>query len=260
MFNPLLKCEALPEFHDNYLWTLSNTHGQALVVDPGDAQIILQKMREGLKPVAIFITHHHPDHIGGLAELLQHCQVPVYAPEESRIPFASHHVQHDDNIFLEAMNLHFNVIAVPGHTRSHIAYCGGDYLFCGDTLFSLGCGRLYEGSAKQMLQSLDLLSALPMHTKICCSHEYTLSNAAFAEVAEPDNSERDELVRQIRETRAQNLPSLPSRLDIELACNPFLRSDKSELWPYWSRQSGLVIQNRLQAFTALRAWKDNFRL
>lgn len=255
----MLKCEALREFQDNYLWVLSDARGLAIVVDPGDAQIVLAKMREGLKPTAIFITHHHPDHIGGLAELLQYCDAPVFAPEDSRIPIATQRVTHNQEIYLPEIDLHFKVIAVPGHTRSHVAYYGSDYLFCGDTLFSLGCGRLFEGSAEQMLHSLDVLSALPAHTRVCCSHEYTLANARFAEVAEPVNPERDELVRQIREKRAQNLPSLPSRLQDELACNPFLRSHHAALWPLWSEQSRHVIQNRLEAFTALRAWKDNFR-
>ncbi len=259
MLADAIRCEALPEFQDNYLWVISNSRHHAIIVDPGDAQIVLAKMQEGLKPAAIFITHHHPDHIGGLAELLKHCDVPVYAPEDERIPIATHRVNHDQQIFVPHLDINFRVIAVPGHTRSHVAYFGAGHLFCGDTLFSLGCGRLFEGTPEQMLHSLDVLSALPADTLVCCSHEYTLANARFAEAAEPDNTERDSLILRIREKRAQNLSSLPSRLDIELACNPFLRSDQARLWPFWSRQSGHVIQNRLQAFTALRAWKDNFR-
>lgn len=258
MLPPVLHCEALPEFQDNYLWVLSNAEALAIVIDPGDAQIVLKKMREGLKPVAIFVTHHHEDHIAGLAELLEYCDVPVYAPEDPRIPLATHRVSHDQQIQVPEFDLNFRVIAVPGHTRTHVAYYGADHLFCGDTLFSLGCGRLFEGSAEQMLHSLDVLSALPAHTWICCSHEYTLANARFAEVAEPENPEREEFVRQIRLKRSKNQSSLPSRLDIEIACNPFLRSHLSRLWPYWSEQSGHVIENRLQAFAALRTWKDNF--
>ena len=226
----------------------------------GSAEPVLERLRAlELKLHAILLTHHHHDHIDGLAELMRHCAAPVYAPEDPRIPFATHRVRHGEHIALPELGLDFRVIAVPGHTMSHVAYYGGEFLFCGDTLFSLGCGRLFEGTPAQMLHSLDLLTALPAQTQVCCSHEYTLSNLSFAEAAEPDNPERDEIGRQIREKRQQSRPSLPSRLAIELACNPFLRCDQTKLWPHWSRKSQLVIQNRLQAFTALRAWKDHFR-
>jgi hydroxyacylglutathione hydrolase len=254
----MMRATAWPEFDDNYLWTLSDGKGQTLVIDPGDASLVNHVLANGLKLVAIFITHHHYDHIDGLPEVLDRYQVPVYAPDDARIPIATHRVRQDDVIRLEALDASFHVMEVPGHTRSHVAYYGAGHLFCGDTLFSLGCGRLFEGTPIQMLTSLDQFAALPSGTLVCCSHEYTLANAAFAKAADPNNVHLDTFIQAVQQKRAQNLPSLPSILADELACNPFLRADQNTLWLSWSQQTKAVIQNRLDAFTALRRWKDHF--
>jgi hydroxyacylglutathione hydrolase len=254
----MLRAKAWPEFHDNYLWTLSHDEGETLLIDPGDPNLVRRVLASGLKLAAVFITHHHYDHIDGLADLMMHTSVPVYAPDDARIPLATHRVHHGDVIQIDALDSQFLVMEVPGHTRSHVAYYGAEHLFCGDTLFSLGCGRLFEGTHAQMLSSLDQFTALPTNTQICCSHEYTMANAIFAEAVEPHNAERARYMQLVQQKRAQNLPSLPSTLSNELACNPFLRVDQSELWPEWSRQTRAVIKNRLDAFTALRRWKDQF--
>lgn len=255
----MLSLRPLPAFEDNYIWTLSTDDGSAVVVDPGDAEVVLREMEAGLKPVAFLVTHHHPDHIGGLQRLLAACDAPCYAPEDSRIPQATRRVGAGDRVDVQELGLRFDVFAVPGHTRTHVAFHGGGWLFCGDTLFSLGCGRLFEGSPAQMLASLDRLAELPDETIVCCTHEYTQANGRFARVAEPENPERDRLLARVDELRADGQPSLPSTIARERACNPFLRVDQPGLRANLALHAGKAMDSRLDAFTELRAWKDGFR-
>ena len=255
----MLSLRPLPAFEDNYIWTLADDDGRAIVVDPGDADVVLREMDAGLKPVAILVTHHHPDHIGGVPRLMATGDLPCYAPDDARIPVATHRVGEGDSVAVEALDLRFEVMAVPGHTRSHIAFLANDWLFCGDTLFSLGCGRLFEGRPEQMLASLDRLASLPKETRICCTHEYTQANGRFALAAEPDNPQRDRHLERVAELRANALPSLPSTIGLERACNPFLRIDQPGLRANLERHCGRQMNSRLESFTELRAWKDGFR-
>lgn len=245
----------LPAFGDNYVWTLSGEDGRAIVVDPGDAGPVLAAASEGLRPVALLLTHHHADHVGGVPELLGRFDIPCYGPGDVRIP-ATIRISDGDRIAITGFQ-GFEVIAVPGHTRSHVAYASEDHLFCGDTLFSLGCGRLFEGTPAQMLASLDRLAALPSGLRVCCGHEYTLANAAFAAAVEPGNDVRDSHVEAVRVLRQSGRPSLPSTLALELACNPFLRLDSPALRASL-RARGEDHADRLQRFAALRRWKDVF--
>ena len=256
---PVFALRPLPAFDDNYIWTLANDAGQAIVVDPGDAAPVLAAARAGLRPVAFLITHHHPDHIGGLAALLAAFDVPCYGPDDPRIPEVRQRVGDGDRVDVPALGLDFDVLAVPGHTRSHLAFHGGDFLFCGDTLFSLGCGRLFEGTPEQMLASLDRLAALPADTRVCCTHEYTESNGRFAQVVEPSNAARDARLAEVRAQRAAGQPSLPSTLASELACNPFLRLDSPEVMRTLEQHEGGPLPTRVQRFACMRAWKDGFR-
>jgi len=252
-----MRLTALPAFEDNYIWVLRDGP-RALVVDPGDAAPVLAAAGEGLRPEAILLTHHHADHCGGVPTLLERWPgLPVFAPDDARIGLACERV--GDGARLRLLERDVDVIAVPGHTRSHVAYRIDGHLFCGDTLFSLGCGRLFEGTPAQMHDSLLRLAALPGDTRVCCGHEYTLANAAFACEVEPGNAalraRRAEAVAQ----RASDRPTLPAVLDGERACNPFLRCAVPEVRQAAARRLGRDPADEVETFANLRAWKDEFR-
>lgn len=247
----------LPAFSDNYIWLLADDAGHALVVDPGEAAPVEQALAaRKLQLQAILLTHHHADHIGGVPALLQRHDAVVYAPHDERIATAHHRLAEGDRVQLNAPSLQFRVLEVPGHTRSHIAYVGHGMLFCGDTLFSLGCGRLFEGSPAQMLASLDKLAALPGETRVYCAHEYTLANAAFALTVDGDNPALHERHAQVCTLREAGQPTLPSTLGQECASNPFLRVDSPAIAD-WARGHGGRM--RVDRFAVLRAVKDAFR-
>ena len=255
----MLKLHAIPAFEDNYIWTLADADGRAVIVDPGDAAPVFDAIAKGLRPVAILLTHHHPDHIGGAEHLLQRYPVPCYAPTDPRIGCATHRVGDGYSFVIPQLDLQFDTIEVHGHTSSHVAFASHGIVFCGDTLFSLGCGRMFEGTPEQMLASLDRLAALPGATKVCCGHEYTLSNGAFASVIEPDNAALRERLREASAARAIGQPSVPSTIDSEVACNPFLRVDAPAVRAAVERHLGAPCIDRVQTFAALRRWKDEFR-
>jgi hydroxyacylglutathione hydrolase len=257
-----MKLIALPAFADNYIWLL-HTDRHAFVVDPGDSAPVLAWLHAhpGLQLDTILVTHHHADHTGGLSELVAHTGARVLGPALEQMPVPTQGLQQGDGF--DWHGLAFQVHEVPGHTLGHIAFwaqpAGQDpLLFCGDTLFSGGCGRLFEGTPAQMLNSLDRLAALPGATRVCCAHEYTLSNLKFALAVEPDNLALQAYWAQCTELRRQSLPTLPVALATERAINPFLRSRLSSVAAPVRQRDRLAVDD-VTTFAALRQWKNDFR-
>ena len=256
--HPVLRAIALPAFQDNYIWLLCGPDGAAVVVDPGEDAPVHEAIARGIRPVALLLTHHHADHIGGAARLQSALGIPAYGPADERIPGDVQRVGDGDRVAVPALDATFDVMAVPGHTRSHVAFHGAGHLFCGDTLFSLGCGRMFEGQPGQFMASLERLAALPGATAVCCGHEYTEANGRFARAAEPDNAARDAWLARVAELRRAGQPSLPSTLAIERDGNPFLRVDQPGVRDSLARRLGQAPADRVAAFAALRQWKDGF--
>ncbi|HET7664219.1 MAG TPA: hydroxyacylglutathione hydrolase [Rhodanobacteraceae bacterium] len=254
-----MRLDPLPALSDNYIWLLADANGHALVVDPGEAEPVETAIaRDGLQLKAILLTHHHADHVAGAESLRARHDAVIYGPDDDRIKTIDMRVGDGDVVELDAPRVCFQVWAVPGHTRTHIAFVGEEWLFCGDTLFSLGCGRLFEGTPQQMLQSLDRLSTLPDSTQVCCGHEYTLANAAFAHGIEPDNAALAQRTEQARQSTHAGRASLPSRMDEERAANPFLRVDSAAVKQWVDTHAPQAANDRVERFAALRAAKDGF--
>lgn len=248
----------IPAFQDNYLWLLDNGRAAA-VVDPGDAAPVLHYLEaHQLALSAILVTHHHGDHIGGVPELLERYPVPVFGPAGEDIPDLTFRLREGDSVTVPGLGIAFSVLDVPGHTAGHIAYVGNGMLFCGDTLFACGCGRLFEGTAAQMAASLAKLAALPGDTRVYCAHEYTLANIRFAEAVEPGNNALQE--RKVRETRKREkgIPTLPSSIALECDTNPFLRWSAPEVIASAERAAGTKLHQPQEVFGALREWKNHF--
>ena len=248
----------LRAFADNYIWTIRDERC-AVVVDPGDAQPVIEYLdREKLTLVAILNTHHHADHVGGNAALLARTAVPVFGPRDERIPEVSMRLADGQRFRLPHFDIEMETLEIPGHTRSHIAFVGGGMLFCGDTLFAAGCGRLFEGTPRQMHDSLTRLTRLPDDTRVYCGHEYTLSNLKFARAAEPDNTQLPALEARMQALRDADQPTLPSTIGQEKATNPFVRVAAPGVINSASTRAGKTLTDPVSVLGEIRDWKNNF--
>ncbi|GGA82062.1 hydroxyacylglutathione hydrolase [Neiella marina] len=246
-------------FQDNYIWAIHNKHN-LVVIDPGDAQPVIDYcQKHQLTLVSVLITHHHRDHTGGIVQLKsQFPQLTVIGPNNPAIAAVDQTVNQGDVIAIEPLQLSFEVMSIPGHTLDHIAYFGHGAVFCGDTLFHAGCGRLFEGTPQQMLASLKKLATLPDATRVYCTHEYTEANLRFANAVEPNNPLLKEVSDTVAQMRAIDLPSLPTSIAEQKRVNPFLRCTESPLAQSVANWANQQLADELSTFTHLRQWKDQF--
>ncbi len=255
---PAIHVTAIPAFQDNYIWLLHTGGEECAVIDPGDAEPVQQALnRNGLRLSSILITHHHLDHIGGVTQLVRDWNPRLIGPADSRISGLDQIVGQGDRVAIPELGLEFEALEVPGHTRSHIAYFGHGCVFCGDTLFSVGCGRLFEGTAAQMQESLDRLALLPPDTLVYCAHEYTASNCRFALEVEPDNAALLQRSQQVEAARLTGKITIPSSLQQELAVNPFLRSREPTVIAAAQKRNPAAAAGA-STLQVIREWKDHF--
>lgn len=263
MFNTtMLQVTPVKAFADNYIWLIHAPRDkqQVVVVDPGDARPVERTLTErGLTLAGILLTHHHADHVGGVVDLLRSCPVPVFGPAGEVLPGEPARLREGDGAAFETLGLGFEVLDVPGHTAGHIAYVGHGAVFCGDTLFSGGCGRLFEGTAEQMSVSLAKLGSLPEETQVYCAHEYTISNLKFSLAVEPENEAASRYLDECSARRARDEATLPSDIRRERNVNPFLRCGRQSVKQAAERRAGRRLQSEPEVFAVIRQWKDGFR-
>lgn len=257
----MLQVTPVRAFADNYIWLIHSPLDarQVVAVDPGDAAPVKRALADGgLKLSGILITHHHADHVGGVSELLHTHAVKSYGPATETVPGEPTRLREGDRATFESLGLSFAVLDVPGHTAGHIAYVGHGAVFCGDTLFSAGCGRLFEGTAEQMAASLAKFAALPEDTQVYCAHEYTISNLKFGLAVEPDNQDCIAYLDECRGKRARNEATVPSSIRRERNVNPFLRCNRQTVKQAAEDRAGRRL-NPVEVFAVIRQWKDGFR-
>lgn len=249
----------IPALSDNYIWILRHPDDPAvIVVDPGESAPVLAALEQArLEPAAVLITHHHGDHVGGLADVIrQYPDVPVFGPADESVAGVTMPLREGDSATVEALDVRFEVLDTPGHTAGHISYVGDGILACGDTLFAGGCGRVFEGTPRQMHESLQKLAKLPGETIGCCGHEYTVANLTFAEAVEPGNQRLRERLESARNARAADMPTLPFRINEELETNPFLRCDEPAVHAAAEQHAGKRLDKTSEVFAVLREWKN----
>jgi len=251
---------AIPALNDNYIWAIVHPEKKtAVIVDPGEAPPVIDFLdQQKLKLVGILITHHHWDHTNGIEAILQHHPASVYAPSNEKVILCDHPVKGGDTIKLSAANLQFDVMAIPGHTLGHVVYISNHWAFTGDTLFTGGCGRAFEGSPDQLYHSLVELTKLSPETRIYCGHEYTKKNLQFAALVEPENMKIAERIHNTDSRISKNLPTVPATLNEEFLTNPFLRCQEPQVQQAAAKYCGYPLADNVAVFAALRRWKDEF--